>query len=203
MSDGDRTDHSDHRAGVVPPPASVTSEAVITAPEQQAALTSVKADTGSYQLQSMDLVQTKEAPNNKGAEGEGPKFVPPYYNLRYDYTEDPLQTGIGKLSLDFDQITGKMAKLLGKPEIESKHAFSLQNLKDTIEHPQLSKSFSESEIQSIRLMANQARRLLDIDMLPKFEPKMLQSGKLPTDQMYISKNSVNNQGKKLGVLRDA
>jgi len=198
MSERDRTDHSDHPAGVAPPSASVTSEAVITAPAQQAALTGAKSDTGSYNLQNVDFVEAQQPA--QGAEGEGPKFVPPYYNLRYDYTEDPLQTGIGKLSLGFDDITNKMSKMLGKPDIESKHAFSLQNLKDTIEHPQLSKNFTDPEIQSLRLMANQARRLIDFDMLPKLEPKMLQSGKLPTDHMYISKDSVNNAGKKLGVI---
>lgn len=200
MSDRDLTDQSDRAAGVAPPPAAVTSEAVITAPSQQATLTGAKSDTGSYSLNNVDLVETQNPA--KGTEGEGAKFVPPYYNLRYDYTEDPLQTGIGKLSLEFDGITGKMSKMLGKPDIDSKHAFSLQDLKDTIEHPQLAKNFSATEIQSLRLMANQARRLLDINMLPKLEPKMLQSGKLPTDHMYISRDSVHNAGKKLGVIRD-
>lgn len=198
MSKSDRPDNSDQPAGVAPPPAAVTSEAVITGPAQQAALTS-KPDTGSYNLQSVDFVDAKQPAQR--VEVEGPQSAPTFQNLRYDYMEDPLQTGIGMVSFKFDDITGKMSKLLGKPEIESKQAFSLQNLKDTIEHPQLSKNFSDAEIQSLRLMANQARRLLD-PTLSTVDPKMLQSGKLPTDTLYISRNSVTNAGKKLHVFHD-
>ncbi len=200
MSERDRTDHSDRTAGVATPPAAVTSEAVITEPAQQAALAGNKSDTGSYNLQQFELVDAKPG---QGAEREGPQFKPPYYNLRFDYTEDPLQKGVGKLSLDFDNVTEKMSKLLGKPEINDKHRFSLQNLKDAIEHPELAKTFSDVEQQSLRLMANQARRLVDKEMLPKFDPKMMQSGKLPFDEFFISKKSVNNAGKQLGVIKEA
>lgn len=198
MSEIEKPTGSDLNAAQAPASA-VTSEAVITAPEQQAALTA-RPDTGSYELKPVDFVEAQQkAPESQ----EGPRFVPPFYDLRFDYTVDPLQEGVGKLSLNIDSITDKMSALLNKPEIKQQDAFSMQSLRDTIEHPDLTRNFSPEEIQSLRLMANQARRLIDPARVPEFDPETIREGKLPMDQLYISKESVLNAGRKLGVIRDA
>lgn len=182
------------------PPAAMTAEAVITGKDQQAAL-GAKSDTATYPLSNIDFVDAKS--ESAKTNDEGPKFEPPYYNLRYDYTVDPLEKGMGSLSMSFDSIANKMSSLLNKPEIKEQNGFSMQNLKDTLNSPNLNKNFSEVEINSLRLMANQARRLVDPSFFSKLDRKSLQGPELPMDKLYITKNSVLNAGRQLGVIKEA
>jgi len=182
------------------PPAAMTAEAVITGKDQQATL-GTKSESATYPLSNIDFVDAK-AENHK-TNDQGPKFEPPYYNLRYDYTVDPLEKGIGSLSMSFDSISTKMATLLDKPEIKEQGGFSLQTLKDTLNNPGLNKTFSEVEVNSLRLMANQARRLLDPSFVAKLDRKSFGGPDLPMDKLYITKNSVTAAGKQLGVIKEA
>jgi hypothetical protein len=186
MSDLEQRDGSDFHAQTGPP-TGVTAEAVINSPEQQATLGS-KTEPVKYPLSNIDLVDAQAKPTD-----QGPKYEPPYYNLRYDYSVDQLEEGIGKMSLSFDSITNKMSELLKKPEIRNDHKFSVQSLKDTLMHPELSKRFSADEIQTLRLMANQARRVVDP---ATYRPNQ------PMDKVFISKQSVQNTAKLLGVIKE-
>ena len=182
------------------PPAAMTAEAVITGKDQQATL-GTKSDTAAYPLSNIDLVDPK--PENLKTTDGGPKFEPPYYNLRYDFTVDPLEQGIGSLAMSFDSISNKMATMLNNPDIKEQGGFSLQSLKDTLKHPGLNTGFSEVEINSLRLMANQARRLLDPSFISKLDRQSFGGPELPMDKLFITKNSVNAAGKQLGVIKEA
>jgi len=177
------------------PPASVVSEAVITAPEQQATLTGNKSTADNYLPSNIDLVEETQST-------DGPRYANGFQDLVYRTPVDLLESGIGLLDFKFDSITEKMSGLLGRPQIHKDHQISIKDLKDTVLHPDLEKRFSKDEVKSIRLMANQAHRLIDEDKSAKFSVDMAKKD-VPVDKIFISKNSVTAQGYKLGVLRDA
>lgn len=192
MSDLEQRDGSDIAVKPAPPEA-VSAEAVITDRNQQSTL-STKNDSTTYPLSNIDLVESKIT---EGSEADRK-------SLRLsDFTSDPLERGIGNLVQQFDSLTDKMSTMLGKPEIKADSRFSLQSLKDTLYHPELAKQFSEKEIQSLRLMANQARRLVDPESFKGLAFESFQSPNPPVDKLYISKESVINAGKKLRVISEA
>lgn len=186
------------------PDGHVANEAVITAPEQQATLTNSK-DADSYPLSKLDLVDNsaEEGEEEATESEEGPRYQPPFHDLLYRYDEDVLEKGIGKLDMQFGEITRKTSELLGKPEIAANGAISLDDLKNTILHADLEKRFTPDEVQSLRLMANQSRRLLDAERSAPATLDMFLTGKLPTDKMFITRQSVQDAGLQLGVFKDA
>lgn len=191
MTDLEQPDGSDIAVKPAPPEA-VSAEAVITDRNQQSTL-GAKNDSTTYPLSNIDLVETKVTDGTADRK-----------SLRLsDFTSDPLERGIGNLVQQFDSLTDKMSTMLGKPEIKADSRFSLQSLKDTLYHSELPKEFSEKEIQSLRLMANQARRLVDPESFKGLAFESFQSPNPPVDKLYISKESVINAGKKLHVIKEA
>ena len=173
----------------------VAGENVITNPGQKLARNN---NTGSYTLDDLDLVEGKPEEQPKSKEGSG--YTAPYQDLVYRYVEDPLDKGIGMASFQFDSITQKMANLLEKREINDQNSISMQQLKDTLQHPDLAKRFTENEIKSLNLMASQALRLIDTTKLPPISPLQLLIKDLPWDKILITKDSVDNVAKKMGHL---
>lgn len=200
--------------------ANILADSVITRPDMQLAgapKTEDKSQSADDGLNDLELVEPgesqlpeflerKESDDSVGSEPESSaeRYQPPYYHLRYDFVEDPLQKGIGTLLYNFDSIAEKMSSVLNEPGIAEKETLPMAGLSKILSNPELAKGFTDSELNSMALLHSQAFRIR-----PDYEKFVSNPGsdgtetKSPYEGISYTKSTLMEAGEILGVIKDA